>query len=276
MPDPAAPPAIFDDRRRRALRDRAEHLAHVDRFLWEHIAEDMADRLSCISRNFTSPLVIGPLAGFASRILPSGYGESCLAPTADSENAFPFVAEQFDLVIAAGTLDSVNDLPGLLVRIRQTLKPDGLFLASMFGAGTLTKLKTAMLVADGSRATAHIHPQIELKSAADLLTRAGFALPVADRDGLDVLYTDWRRLVSDLRAHGIGNALPGIRPYLGKHYPDALDASWRTLTNSEDKVAEHFALIHLIGWSPSKDQPQPARRGSGKLSLAKALPDRSR
>lgn len=276
MSQQAAPPAIFDERRRQALRERAEQLATPDCFLWDHIADDMADRLSCISRNFAAPLVVGPLAKFASRFLPEGYGQSFLVPMGDAENRFPFVTGQFDLVIAAGTLDSINDLPGLLVRIRKALKPDGLFMATLFGAGTLRALRTAMIAADGNRATAHIHPQIELKSASDLLTRAGFALPVADRDGLDVHYTDWRRLVADLRAHGIGNALSGPRPFLQRHYPEALDVAWRGLANGEGKVAEHFALIHLLGWSPSADQPVAARRGSGKMSLTKVLPDRSR
>jgi NADH dehydrogenase [ubiquinone] 1 alpha subcomplex assembly factor 5 len=276
MSQQAAPPAIFDERRRTALRERAEYMGQSDCFLWDHIADDISDRLSCINRTFAAPLVIGPLAGMASSFLPDGYGESCLAPMGDAENHFPFAAEKFDLVVAAGTFDSVNDLPGLLLRIRQTLKPDGLFLATLFGAGTLAALKAAMLLADNERATAHIHPQIELKSASDLLTRTGFTLPVADRDGMDVLYTDWRRLVGDLRAHGIGNALSGSRTYLRKHYPERLDAAWHSLANSDGKVAEHFALIHLIGWSPSANQPVPARRGSGKLSLAAVLPDRSR
>ncbi len=40
------------------------------------------------------------------------------------EDRLPFPAASFDLILSAGTLDSVNDLPGALVQIRQLLQPD--------------------------------------------------------------------------------------------------------------------------------------------------------
>jgi SAM-dependent methyltransferase len=287
MPNVAHPPAIFDNRRRAALRDRAARIASMDLFLWRYMAEEVAERLDCVSRNFEAPLIIGPLAAMAAEFLPARHGKPRLALTAGveaaqldvaaiTEDRLPFAPEQFDLVIAAGSLDSVNDLPGALVQIRRTLRPDGLFLASLFGAGTLARLKSAMLAADGERPSAHIHPQIELKAASDLLNRAGFALPVADREGLDVRYAEWRRLVMDIRAHGIGNALSGQRTFLGKGITGRLDAEWKTMADRDGKVCERFEMLHLSGWAPSPDQPKPAKRGSGKVSLAQILPDKSR
>jgi NADH dehydrogenase [ubiquinone] 1 alpha subcomplex assembly factor 5 len=287
MSDHNIPPTIFDNRRRAALRDRAAQCGSADLFLWRYMADELAERLDCVSRHFEAALIIGPLATMAAEFLPARHGKPVLAPTANveaaqlgasaiTEDRLPFAPEQFDLVIAAGSLDSVNDLPGAMVQIRRTLRPDGLFLASLFGAGTLARLKAAMLSADGERASAHIHPQIELKAASDLLNRAGFALPVADREGLDVRYTDWRRLVADLRAHGIGNALAGPRTYPGKGISGRLDAAWQSIADGDGKVCERFEFLHLSGWSPSPDQPKPAKRGSGKISLAQILPDKSR
>jgi NADH dehydrogenase [ubiquinone] 1 alpha subcomplex assembly factor 5 len=280
------PPVIFDARRRRALRDRAAQMHGKDLFLWEHMADDLADRLSCISRTFAAPLLIGPLADLASRMIEPRHGKPELAPTSPREasklGVQPIREDQelcgaplFDLIVAAGTLDSVNDLPGALVQMRRALLPDGLLLVCMFGAGSLASLKAAMLAADGNRPSAHIHPQIELKSASDLLTRAGFALPVADRDSLDARYKDWRTAISDIRAHGIGNALTGHRPFLGKDYCQRLDAAWKDLADGDGRVTERFELLNLSGWAPSPRQPQPARRGSGLVSLTQVLPDRS-
>ena len=141
----------------------------------------------------------------------------------------------------------------------------------MFGAGTLTALKKAMLLADGARAASHIHPQIELRAAADLLTRAGFTLPVADKTGTDVRYGDWRTLVNDLRDAGAGNCLRGMRPFLGRDYVGRLDNAWSILADPSEKVSERFEILHLSGWAPSPDQPKPARRGSGTVSLAAML-----
>lgn len=276
------PPEIFDRRRRRGLRERAGRRGGHLSFLWEYIADDLAERLGAVSRNFDNILIIGPLATQAETILAGRHGSVQVAVLSDTEilepgwfileeDRVPFPPESFDLIICAGTLDSVNDLPGALVQMRRSLRPDGLFLGHMFGAGTLGKLKTAMLQADANRTAAHIHPQIDLRSTADLLSRAGFALPVADFENMTVRYSDWRRLVDDLRDLGIGNALAGPRNYIGKQYPARLDAAWSAAAETDSKVSELFMHIHISGWAPSPDQPKPARRGSG-VSLAQILP----
>jgi NADH dehydrogenase [ubiquinone] 1 alpha subcomplex assembly factor 5 len=283
-------PQIFDCRCRQALRERAGRRAGrckllgqgADNFLWQHIAEDLADRLAYVTRDFRDVLIIGPMTAYADLILGDRTASRTLATLSQSEattdacvviqeDALPFDPESFDLIITAGTLDSVNDLPGALVQIRRCLKPDGLMLGSMFGAGTLMRLKGAMMIADGDRAIPHIHPQIDLRSAADLLTRAGFTLPVADQDTMPVRYSSIARLISDVRDMGVGNALSGQRPYFGKAAFSRLVSVWADMADVEGKVEEQFTLIHISGWAPSTDQPKPARRGSGTVSLASIL-----
>jgi NADH dehydrogenase [ubiquinone] 1 alpha subcomplex assembly factor 5 len=275
------PPEIFDRRRRQAVRDRAGW-RRSDTFMWSYIADDLAERLVSVMRTFEHVLIIGPVAAFQNKILGERQCTVSVAPLSASEAATsgsavieedrqPFSPASFDLVISAGTLDSVNDLPGALVQIRRILKPDGLFLGHMFGAGTLATLKTIILAAEGDAASAHIHPQIDLRSAADLLTRAGFALPVADVDIMRVRYSDWRKIVADLRNAGLGNALSGQRNYLGKRMISRLDTEWGERTDASGKAEETFIHLHLSGWAPSPDQPKPAKRGSGQISLASIL-----
>lgn len=276
------PPEIFDRRRRRALRERAGRRG-VDAFLWDYIASDLAERLEVVTRQFEQILIIGPIASWQERLLQHQEGRVTLAALstggADAdhvepvdEDRLPYAPESFDLVIAAGTLDSVNDLPGALIQIRRALKPDGLFLGHMFGVGTLATLKSLMLAAEENAATPHIHPQIDLRSAADLLSRAGFALPVADQDILTVRYSDWRSVVGDVRDAGIGNALAGQRRFAGRNFLSRLDAEWARRSNQDGKIEEYFAHLYLSGWAPSSQQPRPAKRGSGDVSLASFLP----
>ena len=102
------------------------------------------------------------------------------------EDRLPFADHAFDLIVSVGALDSVNDLPGALTLIRRALRPDGLFLAAFAGAGSLPRLRAAMRAAEEAEdiaASPHIHPQIDVRAAGDLLGRAGFALPVVDSDG---------------------------------------------------------------------------------------------
>lgn len=276
------PPEIFDRRRRRSLRQRAGRRA-VDAFLWDYIATDLGERLEVVTRQFEQILIIGPIARWQARLLQHQEGRVTLAALSTGEadanqgepveeDQLPFAPGSFDLVIAAGTLDSVNDLPGALIQIRRALKPDGLFLGHMFGAGTLATLKSLMLSADENAATPHIHPQIDLRSAADLLSRAGFALPVADQDILAVRYSGWRSIVGDLRDAGIGNALAGQRKFSGRDYLNRLDAEWARRGDQDGKIEEYFTHLYLSGWAPSSQQPKPAKRGSGDVSLATFLP----
>jgi NADH dehydrogenase [ubiquinone] 1 alpha subcomplex assembly factor 5 len=262
-------PQIFNNRRRMAIRARAVARGVERSFLLAAMADELAERLVYVSRNFENALLIGPIAAFADRI----FGERTLDVTVDvmlDEEAIAYPPGNFDLVISAGTLDSVNDLPGALVQIRKVLKPDGLFLGTLFGAGSLQTLKSAMLFADGAMVQPHIHPQIDLRSISDLMTRAGFALPVTDIDKLSVRYSDWRRLVSDLRDAGASNALSGQRRFT-RTLPDALDSAWRSIAESDGRVTESFHFLQLSGWSPSPNQPKPAARGSGTVSLATVL-----
>ncbi len=277
----STPPEIFDRSRRVSMRSRAASRNAPDDFLWQYMAEELQERLAMVSRDFTDMLIIGPIARYTAQILGDRNPKITIATLSPAEvgdgavileeDNLPFARESFDLVISAGTLDSVNDLPGSLIQLRRSLKPDGLLLASLFGAGSLAALKKTMMRADGERARPHIHPQINLRSAAGLMSRAGFALPVADQDELDVRYSDWRRLVSDLRDMGIGNVLAGEKHYLGKAYLGRMDEGWSALAEADQKVTEKFVFLQLSGWAPSPDQPKPAKRGSGKVSLASVL-----
>jgi hypothetical protein len=141
----------------------------------------------------------------------------------------------------------------------------------MFGAGTLATLKSMFLESDADQVRPHMHPQIDLRSAADLIVRAGFALPVADQDVTEVRYSNWRGIVSDVRDAGIGNALAGPRAYLGKNAINRLDEIFAARADAQGKVAEYFTHLFLSGWAPSENQPRPAKRGSAQVSLADIL-----
>src|SRR3546814_14159615 len=74
------------------------------------------------------------------------------------EDALPFADASFDLIIACGTLESVNDLPGALILIRRILRPDGLFLAAFAGAGSLPVLRVGLLAGAAERPAQPLPP----------------------------------------------------------------------------------------------------------------------
>lgn len=281
MTEEAAPRILFSSTRRRLAMARGQRLAmqHGGAFLADVMAEEVTERLEWVTRSFTDALVIGHappvlLAELARRgvsVVQAGPGTPSVQC---DEDTLPFAESSFDLVIAIGTLDSVNDLPGALIQINRALRPDGLFLAAMIGAGSLPALKAAMLAADaasGHGVAARIHPQIDVRAAGDLLQRARFAMPVADSDRLTVRYSSLPALVRDLRCHGWTNVLASAPPPVNRSGLIAAMQQFAEAADADGKTAERFEIVSMSGWAPSPDQPRPARRGSGTASLAKVL-----
>lgn len=281
------PAMLFDSALRRVRRDRAARLGRAgDNPLLQRITEDLLDRLSMVSRTFERALDLGCGQGLLTRALrdtgievtsfdvSTGFAASA-GGISGEEDALPFSPSLFDLVVSAGVLDSVNDLPGTLVQVRRALRPDGLFLGAFVGAGSLPRLKRAMQAADeaqGRPASAHVHPQIDVRAAGDLLSRAGFALPVADVETLNVRYTGLPQLVGDLRELAWTNILAArSRRPLGRLGYVAAQAAFADGADPDGRVTERFEIIHVSGWAPSPDQPKPAKRGSGTASLSEAL-----
>jgi NADH dehydrogenase [ubiquinone] 1 alpha subcomplex assembly factor 5 len=276
----------FDRRLRRLRRDRsAVRFADAD-YLHRLAAEELIERLDFVKRDFRRALDLGCAGGYLTRRLQErgldvtacdsgGAFARAVSGVQADEDRLPFADGAFDLIVSVGALDSVNDLPGALLLARRALRPDGLFLGAFAGAGSLPRLKRAMLAADSvaGGAAARVHPQIDVRAAGDLLTRAGFTLPVADAQPVDVRFPSLIHLVRDLRAMGATNILEArSRRPLGRH---ALAAAIADFDEGDDKTTERFEIIHLLGWSPSPDQPRPAKRGSATISLTEALKRRS-
>jgi SAM-dependent methyltransferase len=273
-------PRIFDRRLVALRRDRAvPRIASVMPVL-EAAAGLLLDRLDDTTRRFTRALDLGGCGAIAPRLAARGVGfivSMDLAPAmaaqagghavAADEEWLPFAEGSFDLIIASLGLQMVNDLPGALIQLRRCLAPDGLFLASLLGFGTLQGLREALSAAEAALCggvSPRVSPFPELRDLAGLLQRAGFALPVADAEALPLAYRTPMGLISDLRAAGGGNALieRNRRPPPRALFPMAFGAMPLTFD---------LPILVMTGWAPDASQPKPARPGSADARLAEAL-----
>lgn len=268
---------IFDRARRRLRRDRAAAGFGAHDFLRAHMLAAIHERLKLVSRNFADVLDIGAFdGGFAldgARIarVDAGFGFARAARAVQGdEDRLPFADTSFDLVVCAGVLDQVNDVPGVLALARRVLRPDGVFMAAFIGAGSLPMLRHALAEAEGDRPAPRLHPQIDVRAAGDLLARAGFAMPVADTETLNVRYRDLASLLGDLRGMAITNMLRARAPMTRETAARAA-AAFAANADAEGRTSESFEIVHMIGWAPDPSQPRPARRGSATASLAAAL-----
>ncbi|MDO6413584.1 methyltransferase domain-containing protein [Sphingomonas sp. BIUV-7] len=284
------PPDIFDRDLRRLRRDRAAPGFANHAFLREAMVEGLLDRLDLVTRPLTDALDLGCADGTLTQALrargltvtPADAGQRFAAAAGGiqcDEDRLPFAPASFDLIVSAGVLDTVSDLPGALVQCRRALRPDGLFLAAFLGAGTLGTLRDVVRAADAvseGGMPQRFHPQIEVPAAGDLLVRAGFALPVADSEAIDVRYGSPLKLMADLRGMAAGNQLAGqAPPWLGRARLAEIARLFAERADPDGRTRERFTMLFMTGWAPGPNQPQPAKRGSATTSLAAALKPRS-
>ena len=213
---------------------------------------------------------VGPVKVVGALAERAGPGEAPLALAAQSQ----------DLIVSLMSLHWANDLPGALAQIRRALKPDGLFIGSLLGAGALKELRAVLTEAEleiRGGMQARVSPFADGFDGAALLQRAGFALPVADVDRLTVRYPDLFALVRDLRAMGETNVLAGpVRPLNRSVVARAAQLYAERYGDPDGRIPATFEIIHLAGWAPHESQQKPLPRGSAKMRLADALGTRER
>ena len=255
-----SPPALTD---RKAL---ALHRARADAlFLQEEAALEVQERLTEVNRTFTDAVVVTPFPA----VWP-GFR------TTPDEDTLGLAEATQDLVVHAVSLHWANDPVGQLVQCRRALRPDGLFLGVMFGGQTLHELRTCLAEAE-TEVTGGLSPRVlpmgEIRDLGALLSRAGFALPVADSFTKTVLYRDALHLMRDLRAMGENNALSARlrRPTPRAVLLRAAEIYHDRFANAEGRIPATFEFICLTGWAPHESQQKPLRPGSAVARLADAL-----
>ena len=257
----ATPPDLFDRRLRALRRDRAAR-SGPELFLHERAFAECLDRLGDIKRRFGRALVIGvpdpnwiarlgAVADVVESLDPGRLFATAAGGTWSEEDRHDYGHAQFDLVVAIGTLDTVNALGPALAALRRALRPDGAFIGALAGGDSLLALRRAMLAADQitGAAAARTHPRIAPATLAGLLSAAGFVMPVVDVDRVTLLYPDLTALVRDLRAMGATNMLAERAPPRGPAWAELASAAFAAATVG-DRTEERIDLIHFLGWSP--------------------------
>ncbi len=272
---------VFDRDRIRHNRRRAAAHFFDHSFLFDWTSKQISERLQDIKREFPLALQIGtrgPGVRLQNLItMDICGGTTNQNPTLIADEEFlPFAGESLDLVTSTLNLHSVNDLPGALLQIRKALKPDGLFLAAMFGGETLHELRQVMTQAEMNikgGASPRVSPFADKQQMGALLQRAGFNLPVIDSDIITVTYDNIFKLFHDLRFMGEGNTIlardktpPGKALFL-----EAARLYQEQFAEKDGRLVASFEVIFLLGWSPHESQQKPLRPGSAKHSLAEAL-----
>ncbi|HEY0053651.1 MAG TPA: methyltransferase domain-containing protein [Caulobacteraceae bacterium] len=281
----SGPPRLFDRPLRRRRLERAARIGAAD-FLRERAGADAVASLEAILREFPLAVDLGS-GGVFSRLLSESAARGRVGPVVEAgvipgggvvvldEERPPFADSSADLAVSLMSLHWTNDLPGALANIRRMLRPDGLFLGALFGGATLHELRWALTQAElelTGGASPRVSPFADAQDGANLLQRAGFALPVSDIDRLVVRYRHPLRLIADLRAMGETGALADRpRPLTRAVAARAFALYTERFAGPDGRIPATFEIISLAGWAPHESQQKPLRPGSAKMRLADAL-----
>jgi SAM-dependent methyltransferase len=258
-----------------------------DDFLMVKAAEDMIERLSAVNMEFQQAALLFGRTDATAQVLSQcaqikqvlRVEEAEYISAADhlaSPQALNLPEHSADLIIAPFTLHWSNDLPGTLIQIRRSLKPNGLILGCLPGPDTLHELRHSLLQAESEisgGAANRVDAFTDIRDAGGLLQRAGFAIPVVDRETVTVRYDSVFDLIKDLRRFAATSHLAETRnPTLNRAIADRLSQIYaEQFSDPDGRIRATFDIVSLSGWAPHDSQQKPLRPGSAKSRLADAL-----
>ncbi|KAI0268307.1 S-adenosyl-L-methionine-dependent methyltransferase [Gloeopeniophorella convolvens] len=296
-----SPFQVFDRRAKLLQKDRAAAREGGTRsktvdYVRDEVADRLVERFLDIKRQFTSILDLGSGPGHFSKLLELDRTQKVtmldLSPKTlnrDADSEFEVERRVVDeeslletiprnsqeAIVSCLSLHWVNDLPGVLVQIKEALKSDGVFIGALFGGDTLFELRTALQLAEAEREggiSPHVSPMADPRDMSNLMGRAGFTLLTVDVDEVKIGYPSMWELLDDLRDMGENNAIIGRRHFLHRDTLAAAAAIYKELHGEEDgTVPATFQVIYMIGWKPAPNQPKPLDRGSGQTNLKDVL-----
>ncbi|XP_041970896.1 arginine-hydroxylase NDUFAF5, mitochondrial [Aricia agestis] len=287
---------IFDRKAKMLQKERSAQ--REDYNLYEYIKEEIgwrtADKIFDIKRVFKNAVELGAGRGYVSRhFLPDSVEKVTLCDSSqthldkaivgdgvqvekiavDEEN-FDFADDSVDLFVSSLALHWVNDLPGCFDKVMKCLKPDGVFVACVFGGDTLMELRQAIQLAETERMGGvypHISPFTRVRDIGGLLN--AFTLQTVDVDTLTVWYPSAWHVMRDVRALGEANAALNRPLRLAREVQFAAAAIYDEMYGKDVPeqnsrgVPATYQVINFLGWKPDPSQPAPMERGTGEVSL---------
>ncbi len=274
---------LFSAKRIAAHQERAIRCAKPDAdFLVGIAAEMLGERLGAITREFEVAVdIFSPFGGMAKELANAKQVNRSIRLVQDTVQdlgggnsgniiaefgTIPFEPGSLNLVTSLFALHHCVDLPGRFAEIRNTLAPDGAFLAVLPGDKTLRELRQSLIEAESEltgTASLRIDPIGEVRQYGALLQNAGFALPVVDTEQFTLRYRSLPDLVDDLRAMGATSALTRYARSTPRNlFRRTEELLLQNHADEDGKFRITAEMVFLSGWAPHASQQQPLKPGS--------------
>lgn len=230
-------------------------------FLIKRSFYEILERLDNMQRDFFSVLNLGTRLSYGSQELSNRKGTKYLIETdiipspsnftkiVTDDESLPFADNKFDLIVSVLNLHLINDLPNCLYQIKNILKPNGVFIASMFGGDNLPELRNTLIKTELEHrggVSPRTIPYVDIKQLGMLLQKIGFNTPVIDKDQIKVQYQHPLKLIEDLRNMAETNILLNrSKNYVGKNF-------WKNFTENYTKDYANLASFEILNLMATK------------------------
>ncbi len=233
---------LFDRNLLRQNRKRAEKNFSKHNFLHQEVANRIVENVSFLNRKFDRVLEISPISDCFSKQIK--ITDSCVF-----EEDLPNETEAFDLILSNLNFHFINEIPQFLLKVKSLLKADGVFIASFFGEENLRELAHVLYETENEiygGISPRMPPTIDVKTAANLLQKAGFRDPTSEFDKIEVEYENPLNLLKDLKNMGQGNILnKRSRRFMTKSFLAKIAENYQKIY--PEKIAT-FEIITVTGW----------------------------
>ncbi len=246
---------IFDRELLAKRRLRALRILPKADFLIKRSFEDIREKIIELNLSFENLLVINEknfiyedLIASLSKNTKNITFSSELNPS--DEEFLSLKPVNYELILSMLNIHNVNDLPGLLFKIQNSLKPLGTAIISLFGENNLLELRETLIKTEidlFGGASLRVMPTIEIKQLGSLLQRAGFKSIIIDKDEVMVHYNSPFELLYDLRNMGETNImLSRNKNYVGKKFWQLFEQNYRKkFSVSENEITAKFEILTL-------------------------------
>ena len=256
---------IFDIEALKRKRDLAAlNKSYKDHFLLKYMSQNLAERFDSLGLEFDDILLIGLMSDDLIKVLAQKANHK-LAITDLSKKIIANYPElqsvnyqdetiqtqqQFDLIFSFLDLHHINKIPEHLSSIKKTLKPNGIFMGCFFGEENLKDLRQSFLANEASITSPKFFPYIEIKTAGNMLQKAGFAEPITDLDRINIEYSKLKTLCKDIRDIGETNILRKRNDFLADR--NFIQKTESLLLSNNTKFNVEIQVINFICYNKTR------------------------
>ncbi len=230
-------------------------------FLHHEIANRIAENVELLNRKFSNILEIGAMDDYLRDLIlsrPHLHG-AVQYNFCDDEESLSLNPESCDLILSNLNFHHINEIPQFLLQIRDALKPSGVFIASFFGEENLSQLAHVLYETENeiyAGVSPRMPPTIDIKTAANLIAKAGFHNPISDFEKIEVEYSDPLKLLKDLKMMGQSNVMnKRSRKFFTKKFLTKISQNYRKMYgDAKDNVPATFEIVTITGWKASLEK----------------------